>query len=476
MEWAVGKQGEMMRPNSGKLMLPGSKIVWDIHYSNGGEDITDQVELGIYFYPKGQEPKFRQVLHLMGGTSGTGVSALGSGVDIPPNTVKATEGYFLLRENGRVESYQPHMHLRGKAMTMEAILPNGQIAGAQPRRRLQLQLAQHLRLHRRRRRRCCRRARIIKVTAWHDNTTANKANPDPNVWVGYGDRTVDEMAHAWVNVTYMNDADYRAAIEERRKARRPPPPRVAAAVDRTMRTSIVSVTVDHGDFAMVDGLCSWLLAELSGAAGRTRRRAACSLEPVANTGEADLPHLRGLGAAQGRHQRPAARLLQSQQGRRSSTFRSAPTTASSRAVPTSASRRTSSPGRQYGMFAITVPKDFGTKRLTWTLTRQRPHHDGVVLDQPAVLDRLLQEHRQRQRAAAHQVRADRPRADRPAAREVRRDADRHRRPPLDLTAWAADQPPTIVFESERRPAPPAAGAPPRSRPPTSRCRPSSAAG
>ena len=38
------------------------------------------------------------------------------------------------------------------------------------------------------------------------------------MWVGYGDRTVDEMAHAWVNVTYMNDADYRAAIEERRKA------------------------------------------------------------------------------------------------------------------------------------------------------------------------------------------------------------------------------------------------------------------
>jgi hypothetical protein len=26
------------------------------------------------------------------------------------------------------------------------------------------------------------------------------------------------MAHAWVNVTYMNDADYRAAIEERSKA------------------------------------------------------------------------------------------------------------------------------------------------------------------------------------------------------------------------------------------------------------------
>ena len=32
MEWAVGKQGELMRPNTGKLMLPGSKIIFDIHY------------------------------------------------------------------------------------------------------------------------------------------------------------------------------------------------------------------------------------------------------------------------------------------------------------------------------------------------------------------------------------------------------------------------------------------------------------
>ena len=126
MEWAVGKQGEIMRPNSGKLMLPGSKIRWDIHYSNGGEDITDDVELGIYFYPKGQEPKYRQVLHLMGATNA-------GGVDIPPNTVKSTEGFFVMQENGRVESFQPHMHLRGKAMQMEAILPNGQVADAQLR-------------------------------------------------------------------------------------------------------------------------------------------------------------------------------------------------------------------------------------------------------------------------------------------------------------------------------------------------------
>jgi hypothetical protein len=57
---------------------------------------------------------------------------------------------------------------------------------------------------------------VIKVTSWHDNTAANKNNPDPNVWVGYGDRTVDEMAHAWVNVTYLTDAEYATEVAARR--------------------------------------------------------------------------------------------------------------------------------------------------------------------------------------------------------------------------------------------------------------------
>jgi hypothetical protein len=52
------------------------------------------------------------------------------------------------------------------------------------------------------------RGTIIHVTAWHDNTTANPNNPDPDQWVGYGERTVDEMAHAWVNVTYLSDEEY----------------------------------------------------------------------------------------------------------------------------------------------------------------------------------------------------------------------------------------------------------------------------
>jgi mono/diheme cytochrome c family protein len=208
MEWAVGKQGEVMRPNSGKLIKAGSKIQWDIHYSNGGEDVTDVVELGLYFYPKGQEPKYRQVLHLMGATNA-------GGVDIPPNTVKSTEGFFVLKDNGRVESFQPHMHLRGKAMQMDAILPSGQVQTLSFVRDFNFNWMTSY-LYADDAAPLLPKGTILKVTAWHDNTNANKNNPDPNVWVGYGDRTVDEMAHAWVNVTYMNDADYKAELAARK--------------------------------------------------------------------------------------------------------------------------------------------------------------------------------------------------------------------------------------------------------------------
>src|SRR5262245_47750966 len=166
MEWAVGKQGEMMRPNSGKLMLPGSKIGFDIHYSGTNEDVTDNVELGIYFYPKGQEPKYRQVLHLMGATNS-------SGVDIPPNTVKSTEGFFVLRENARIESFQPHMHLRGKAMQMSAILPNGQVQILSAVKDFNFNWMTSY-LYADDAAPLLPKGTILKIEAWHDNTPANK--------------------------------------------------------------------------------------------------------------------------------------------------------------------------------------------------------------------------------------------------------------------------------------------------------------
>jgi hypothetical protein len=212
MEWAVGKQGEIMRPDSGKLMLPGSRIRWDIHYSAAGEEITDTVDLGIYFYPKEEAPKYRQVL-----ANFSGIAGGNRNLDIPPNSVVVTQNFHVMRQSGRVENFQPHLHLRGKAMMMEAILPTGQIAVLSHVNNFNFNWHNNY-VYADEAAPLLPKGTVLRITTWYDNTAANPSNPDPNQWVGWGDRTVDEMGHAWVNITYMNEPDFKAEVEKRRVA------------------------------------------------------------------------------------------------------------------------------------------------------------------------------------------------------------------------------------------------------------------
>ena len=202
MEWAVGKSFDQYRANSGKLLMPGSQIRWDIHMHAVGEPIRDHVELAVYLYPKGEVPKYRTRLMLFGATA-----TAGGGLDIPPNTVKETQGFHVLKSAARLENFQPHMHLRGKGMSMEAILPDGSMR--------MLSYVDHFNfnwmnnyIYSDDAAPVLPKGTVLRVTAWHDNTASNPTNPDHDQWVGYGDRTVDEMAHAWVNVTNISDQDY----------------------------------------------------------------------------------------------------------------------------------------------------------------------------------------------------------------------------------------------------------------------------
>ena len=213
MEWAVGKNGDEMRPDSGRLMLPGSKIVWEMHYHAVGEEVIAHTELGVYFYPKGQEPKHREVLALFN-TFSTPNRAL----DIPPNRVTTTESFVTLRENARIENFQAHMHLRGKGMSMEAMYPDG-------RREMLSQVTDfnfnwhNMYIYADDAAPLLPKGTILHFLAWYDNTANNKSNPDPDQWVGWGDRTVDEMGHAWLNITYFKDDEFKAEVAKRTAAK-----------------------------------------------------------------------------------------------------------------------------------------------------------------------------------------------------------------------------------------------------------------
>jgi mono/diheme cytochrome c family protein len=209
MEWAIGKGYDLFRPGTGKLLVPGEKISWDQHIHAVGEEVTGGSEIGIWFYKKGEEPKKRSYLI---GFTGIDRSKM---LDIPPNSMAMTEGFTVLKENALIENFQPHFHLRGKSMQVEAILPDGakQVLSYVGNFNFNWMTnyiydddAAPL----------LPKGTVIHVTAWYDNTKANKNNPDSDQWVGYGDRTVDEMAHAWMNVVYFNDVEYKALQAERK--------------------------------------------------------------------------------------------------------------------------------------------------------------------------------------------------------------------------------------------------------------------
>jgi len=215
-EYALGKNGDIFPEDSGRLIKAGSKLHFNLHLHPSGEKALVNLSVGFKLYPKGQVPKHVAFTQHMGDNTD---------LDIPPGQVVRTDGYFRLPRPAVLSAFQPHMHNRGKAMCMEAIYPDIRADSARPGPARtetincvsNYQFGWHITypyaddvapiLP---------AGTIIHVTAWHDNTAANKYNPNPRNWVGYGQRTIDEMSFAWVSLFYIDDAEYEQRINARK--------------------------------------------------------------------------------------------------------------------------------------------------------------------------------------------------------------------------------------------------------------------
>ena len=209
MEWAIGKGYDLFREGTGKLIVPGEKISWDQHLHAVGEEVTGGSEIALWFYPRGEQPTKRSYL-----IGFTGLRTPGF-LDIPPNSVSHTEGFTVLKENALITNFQPHFHLRGKAMRVEAIKPDGSREIISYVGNFNFNWMTNY-IYDDDATPVFPKGTVIQVSAWYDNTKNNPSNPDPEQWVGYGDRTVDEMAHAWMNVVYLTDDEYNKLVEERK--------------------------------------------------------------------------------------------------------------------------------------------------------------------------------------------------------------------------------------------------------------------
>jgi hypothetical protein len=208
-EYAVGKYGDIYGENTGRLLKKGTRLRYDMHYFAVGSEQHNKTTMAFKFYPKGVVPKYQvrsQAIRNIPNDE----------LEVPPNTVVRTDGYFRMPRAGRIDAFQPHMHMRGRGLTVEAIDPTTnrtQILSSVDH----FDFNWHINyVYADEAAPLLPAGTVLHLIGIHDNTTANRRNPDPNMWAGFGERSVDDMLQVWLNIVYLDDADYNRLVEERK--------------------------------------------------------------------------------------------------------------------------------------------------------------------------------------------------------------------------------------------------------------------
>lgn len=177
--WAVGTQATVYPEGEGRIIRKGETLRTNLHYHPNGQPQTDHIRIGFYF-GKG-ELKKEVASTLVGNIAFT----------IQPNAAnQEVHATHIIDQDVTLVSMFPHMHLRGKDMTLDAYLPGG-------RQRTLLRVPAYdfnwqlfyypdapVKLP---------RGTRLELSAHYDNSAANKHNPNPAAMVRFGESSNDEM-------------------------------------------------------------------------------------------------------------------------------------------------------------------------------------------------------------------------------------------------------------------------------------------
>jgi hypothetical protein len=181
-----------------KLLRAGTDIVFQMHYTPNGKQVTDRPRIGFTVAKAAPERVYVSF--------GMSAPSDAKSFAIPPNdgNWSSPPAVATFAEDAELVYMFPHMHVRGKDMTYRLVFPDGtsQTILNVPRYDFNWQLAYDL-------------AKPIKVpkgtklevTAHFDNSVNNKFNPDPNQTVYYGDMTWEEMMYPFFSVVVEKGVD-----------------------------------------------------------------------------------------------------------------------------------------------------------------------------------------------------------------------------------------------------------------------------
>ncbi|HEX3887667.1 MAG TPA: hypothetical protein VHW05_09235 [Phenylobacterium sp.] len=187
-------RGSNIQPVDTGVWVPASGGVgFQNHYTPYGKATTEKTQMGIYFYPKGQEPKY--VLRTFG--------IFDFSIEIPAGEEFHHEtSYIEFPKDAILYGITPHAHVRGGSTLVSILYPNGKEEKllALPRYNFNWQYEYFLK-------------DPLKVPAgskiiarWtYDNSTRNPSNPDPHKTVYWGEQTADEMMATYLHYRWVDE-------------------------------------------------------------------------------------------------------------------------------------------------------------------------------------------------------------------------------------------------------------------------------
>tara|TARA_B110000503_G_scaffold99315_1_gene148627 strand:- start:302 stop:1585 length:1284 start_codon:yes stop_codon:yes gene_type:complete len=217
-EYAMGKWGEIVPAGVCRTIPANSQVSWDIHMFPGGlgamapgsliKDNVVEIGLWLYSVEESKELKYKQDLALY---------RLGQQEDlvIPPNGYAMTQGFHSFDHPVRLDSFQPHGHLRMNAASLEIFYPATGLTEEISQISNWSAVWHHSHLYDPDVAPLIPAGAVIILKQWYDNTANNPNNPDSDFWVVGGSRTADEMTHAWLAITHLDDDGYKALVKER---------------------------------------------------------------------------------------------------------------------------------------------------------------------------------------------------------------------------------------------------------------------
>jgi peroxiredoxin len=208
--YAVGAETTKYPEGMGSWVAPGTKFQFQMHYTPYGKETVDVTRVGLYFYPKGQEPTVMRRSAVIAN----------AGIEIPPNTPRHEEiAYITFPQNATLYSVFPHSHYRGENMSVSIQKPGQkeeQILNM-PKYDFNWQRGYEF-------------AQPVKIPAGtrlitryqFDNSKDNPANPDPTITVRWGEQSWEEMQYTalgflWDDETVKNQKpEYMAELNATR--------------------------------------------------------------------------------------------------------------------------------------------------------------------------------------------------------------------------------------------------------------------